>query len=73
MKRRMLLAEETEEQIGRVFSAYGTPLAAVYSFRHLGQMLSSTDNNWPAVERNLRRERGGMGTADKDLGMEEIV
>ena len=32
----MLLVEEAEEQMGWVFSAYGTPLQAVSSFCYLG-------------------------------------
>ena len=56
------MVEETEEQMGRVFSAYGTPLTVVFSFRYLGRILSSIDNNWPAVEQNLRMaRRGGYG------------
>ena len=45
----------------RVFLAYGTPLTEVSSFRYLGQTLSSTDDNWSEVERNLRRARVKWG------------
>ena len=67
-KKRRFLIKETEEQMERVFSAYGTPLTAVSSFRYLGRTFPSTDDNWPAVERNLQRGVGGMGTVDEDLG-----
>ena len=41
--------------MGGFLSTYVTPMAAVYLFWYLGQMLLSTNNNWPAVECNLRR------------------
>ena len=54
----------------RVFSAYGTPPTAVSLFRNLGRTLSSSDNNWTAVERNLRRAQGKRGWLAKILGRE---
>ena len=54
--------------MGRVFSAYGTPLAAVSSFRYLRRTLSSTDRDWPAVEQNIRRARGKWWQMEKILG-----
>ena len=56
-----MVVEETEKQVGRVFSAYGTPLTAVCLFWYLGKTLSSTDDNWSEVEQNLWRERGKWG------------
>ena len=56
--------------MGRVFSTYGTPMAAVSSFRYLGQTLSSSNNDWTAVERNSRRARGKWGRLAKILGRE---
>ena len=53
----MFVVEEIDEWMGRVFWDYGTPLTEVSSFRCLGLTLSSSNDNWPAVERNLRRER----------------
>ena len=43
-----LVVEEIKEWIGRIFSAYGTPLTAVSSFRYLGRMLLSSNDNWVA-------------------------
>ena len=54
---RRLVVEEMEEQMRRVFLAYGTPLTAVYLFWYLGRTLSPTDDDWPAVKQNLRRAR----------------
>ena len=60
-KRRRLVVEETEEQMGRVFLAYGTMPTEVSSFRYLGRTLLSFDYNWSAVERNLQRARVKWG------------
>ena len=56
--------------MGRVFSAYGTPLMAVSLFRYLGQKLSSSFDNWPSVERNRQRVQGKWGRLAKILGRE---
>ena len=58
--------------MGKLLSAYGTPLTAVSLFRYLGQMLSSTDNNCPAVEWNLRRARVKWGWLAKILGRDGV-
>ena len=70
MKRRRLVVEETEEQMGRILSEYRTPLTAVSSFRFLGRTLSSTDDDWPEVEQNFRRAQGKWGRLEKILGRE---
>ena len=49
-KRRRLVIEKTEDQMGKVFSAYGTPLTAAYLFCYLGQTVLSNDEDWLAVE-----------------------
>ena len=55
------MVEDTEEHIEWVLSAYGTPLTEVSLFHYLVQTLSSTNDNWLAVEQNLRRARGKWG------------
>ena len=67
-KRRRLVVVETEERMGRVFSAYGKPLTEVPSFNYLGQTSSSSNNYWPVVEQNIRREKGKWGQPVKILG-----
>ena len=47
--------------MGRVFLAYGTLMMAVTLFRYLGRTFSSSNKNWPWVEKNLQRERGKWG------------
>ena len=58
--------------MGRVLLTYGALLTAVPSFNYLGQTLSSSDNNWPEVEQNLRRARGKWGLLAKILGSEGV-
>ena len=55
-KRRRLEAEEEREFTVRAFSTYGSPLDMVTSFKYLGQVISATDDDWPAVVRNLAQE-----------------
>ena len=57
--------------MGKVFLAYVTLLTAVFSFRYLGLTLSSLDDNWLAVEHNLRRAGGKWRRLTKILGREE--
>ena len=47
-----------------------TPLTAVSSFRYLGRTVSSANDDWTAVERNLRRVRLKWGRLEKILGRE---
>ena len=54
----------------RVFLEYGTPLTSVSSFRYLGKMLWSTENDWLEVELNLRRARRKWGRLEDILRRE---
>ena len=65
-----LVVEETEEQMGRVFLAYGTLLTVVSLFRYLRQTVLSTGDDRPEVERNLWRAQGNWGSLAKILGRE---
>ena len=55
---------------GGVFLAYGALLTAISSFRYLRQMLSSSKDDWPEVEKNLQRARGKWGRLVKILERE---
>ena len=59
--------------MGRVFSAYVTPLMAVTLFKYLGRTSLSSDNNWPTVEQNLQRAQIKVGTTGEDFGKGGIV
>ena len=39
-------------------------------FRYLGRILTSTDNDWPAVARNLQKARATWGRLVRILGRE---
>jgi len=49
--------EDTRQAREVVFSVNGAPLESVSTFRYLGRPLSSTDDDWPAIYRNLSRAR----------------
>ena len=56
-KRRSLVVEEERMVTSRAFSTYGSPLEMVTSFVYLGRVISSADENWPEVVRNLSKVR----------------
>ena len=65
-----LAAAEGEAATDRVFNAYGKRMELVKEFRYLGRILTSTDNDWPAVARNLQRARATWGRLTGILGRE---
>jgi hypothetical protein len=57
-RKRQRLALERARSAGECkFTAYGTPLESVQEFKYLGRLLSSNDNDWPAVHKNLSKAR----------------
>ena len=48
-KRKRPVVAETEERIGRVFSAYEIPLKAVPLLKYLGRTFSSSNDDWLVV------------------------
>ena len=54
----------------RAFHAYGQPMEAVSEFRYLGQLLTATDNDWPAVAGNIKKARRIRGRLSRVLGRE---
>ena len=69
-KIRRLAAAEGEAATERAFNAYGRRVKSVKEFRYLGRILTSTDNDWPAVARNLQRARATWGRLTRILGRE---
>ena len=49
-KRRWLAETETREKSEQAFRAYNQPMEAVTEFRYLGQLLTATDDDCPAVD-----------------------
>ena len=69
-KIRRLAAAEGEAATERDFNAYGRRLNSVKEFRYLGRVLTATDDDWPAVARNLHRARATWGRLARILGRE---
>ena len=55
------MAEEGKAATERAFHAYGKRMQSVTEFRYLGRILTSTDDDWPAVARNLQKARVTWG------------
>ena len=58
------------ENLERAFHAYGKPMEAVLEFRYLGRLLTATDDDWPAVARNIRKAQVSWGRLARVLGRE---
>ena len=69
-KRRRLTETETRGNAERAFHAYGKPMEAVSEFRYLGRLITATDDDWPAVEKNIRKARVSWGRLARVLGRE---
>ena len=69
-KIRRLAAAEGEAATKRAFNAYGRRLNSVKEFRYLGRVLTATDDDWPAVARNLQKARATWGRLARILGRE---
>ena len=69
-KRRRLAEAEMRKTSERAFHAYGKKMRAVTEFRYLGRILTNTDDDWPAVARNLHRARATWGRLARILGRE---
>ena len=54
---RRMVEEELRESAGRVFQAYGILIETVTSFKYMGRVLMTTENDWPEVVGNLRKAR----------------
>ena len=69
-KIRRLAAAEGEAATEREFNAYGKRMKLVKEFRYLGRILTCTDDDWPAVARNLQKARATWGRLARILGRE---
>jgi hypothetical protein len=50
-----------------VFSVHGIPLESVSTFKYLGRLLSSTDDDWPTIYKNLSKARKRWGMVSRLL------
>ena len=70
IKRLRLDETETRENSKWAFKAYGEPMEAVSEFKYVGRILTSTDNDWPAVAWNLKKARQSWGRMARVLSRE---
>jgi len=54
-----------------IFTIGGVPLESVSTFQYLGRPLSFTDDDWPALHRNLTRARQRWGAIRQVLARED--
>ena len=52
------------------FKTYRRPLVAVEKFKYPGRVLKASDDDWPAVVGNLRKERKRWARMLRILGQE---
>ena len=57
IKRLRLDETETRENSKWAFKAYGEPMEAVSEFKYLGRILTAIDDDWLAVDGNLKKAR----------------
>lgn len=71
-RRRQELAQRRAEAALNVrFTAYGTELESVTTFRYLGRPLSCTDSDWPALYWNLKKARKRWAQVSRVLTRED--
>ena len=61
---------DSRQRRERAFNAFGKRIQSVKEFRYLGRILTSTDDGWPAVARNLQKARATWGRLARILGRE---
>ena len=54
----------------KAFNTYGTKMRAVTEFKYLGRVLTSTDDDCPAVSGNIRKARANWGMLARILRRE---
>ena len=64
------MEEEAQAGVETAFKAYGRPLEAVTSFKHLGRLLTATDNYWPPVIANIQKVNKSWSRLLSNLGWE---
>ena len=69
-KRRRHVLEDIRRAEEVVFTACGQPLERVRTFKYLGRVLSDTDNDGPAVYKNLAKARKRWGMFSRVLRRE---
>jgi hypothetical protein len=67
LKQKRAAEEDIRKARGVVFSVRGVPLESVSKVLYLGRLLSSTDDDWPDVVKNLVKARRQWDTISRVL------
>ena len=62
--------EEWRDSTDRAFEAYEKPMETVSTFKYLGQLMTTGDDNWPSVAGNLVKARKSWGRQSRILSRE---
>ena len=65
---RWLVEDDLQRSAERAFQAYGEPLETVTSFKYLGQVMTTGDDNWVERVGNLRKARKSLTRVTRILG-----
>ena len=60
--------EELRDSSERAFQANGEPLETVTSFKYLGHVMTTGDDNWAEVVGNLRKARKSLTRVTRIMG-----
>ena len=63
-----LAEEEDRLETVTAFQDYDIPLEIVSSFKYMRRLLTATNNEWPVVIANLRKDRKSWSFLDHILG-----
>ena len=67
-----LLGEDARSGSETAFTADWIPLAQITSFKYIGRIITAVDDEWPAVVRNLRKERRKLLQLTRMLSREGV-
>jgi hypothetical protein len=72
-KSRKARSDEKRQQLERelTFTVLGTPIERVKEFKYLGRILDESDDDWPALQSNLKKARGKWSRIGRILSSEK--
>ena len=65
--RRWMVKAELRDSMERAFEAYGKPLETLLSFKYLGRLMTTGDDDWQAVAGNLVKAQKSLGRLSRIL------
>jgi len=66
-------ANRLRRQMVQVITIGGVPLGAVQMHQHLGRLLACNDNDWPAIQTQLKKARSRWGSLSRILVREGAI